>query len=238
MFLQQQLVRARRRRLIAQLVFLDLAFGQLCLRPQRTRRILRPQKLILPHRCFRTLRIVQRSPLLRQQLRHRVHRRWRVHIRRVRVIDRPIQVHRPRVVRPRPVALRHRLQRIPSALRLLPRRQCRNLRNLSGTVGIGPRRGSIHRRPRRPAARCRQAHRSRHAPCTSYPPHSSTWTREGHRRFSLRCASLHHPWENRPGIPPDTPNCAGQLITQSLVPRKHSNAPSSPSASAPRLPPG
>ena len=229
MFLQQQLVRACRRRLVAQLVFLDLPFGQQRLRPQRTRRILRPQKLILSHCRFRTLRILERPSLIRQQLRHRVHRRRRVHIRRIRVVNRPIQVHRPRVVRLRPVAFWRRLQRIAPALRLLPRRQCHNLLR-----GVAPgSRCSIRRRPGRAAARCRQAHHPRHAPCTSYPPHSSSWTREGHRRFSLRCASLHHPWENRTRTPPDTPKLRQSIRAGNPALRKCKAMPHPPSAAAP-----
>ena len=121
--LHQQRIPLPCRRRIMQIVLIDLPLRQQRPYPQRAPRILRPQKLILPHRVLQCLRIMERSSLLRQQLRHRIHAIRSMNVRRLPMVDRPKPIHRSRIVGPRPRPLRNRLQRLQPLLRLLPRRQ-------------------------------------------------------------------------------------------------------------------
>src|ERR1039458_4529680 len=132
-----------------------------------------------------------------------------MHIRGVRVIDRPVSIHRARVVRSRPVALGDSLQPIAPALRLLPRRQ-RN--RLLRRVAPGYRR-CICPHPRRSAAHhCKTAEPSR-APRTPQPPLCST---KGHIPLSLGRAGAAPYCENPPGTPPDTPAIRSDLGANTL----------------------
>src|ERR1039458_1193103 len=132
-----------------------------------------------------------------------------MHIRGVRVIDRPVSIHRARVVRSRPVALGDSLQPIAPALRLLPRRQ-RN--RLLRRVAPGYRR-CICPHPRRSAAHhCKTAEPSR-APRTPQPPLCST---KGHIPLSLGRAGAAPNCENPPGTPPDTPAIRSDLGANTL----------------------
>ncbi len=180
-----------------QIVLIDLRLRQQRSHPQRARRILCPQKLKLPHRRLQRLRIMQLSPLLRQQLRHCIHAVRSVHIPRRLMVDRPKSIHRPRIVRPRPSPHRYRLERLQSALRLLPGRQ----------LHLALRR--LCRQLRYPAAQHDRA--TQHRRATPAPPAISNCRSQAHCLLnstdSLKFKRPRTPGdcEKNPGTPPDTP---------------------------------
>ncbi len=188
--LQKQRVLLLSRRHIPQIIRLNLRLRQQSRHPQRTPRILRPQKLILPHRRLRTLRIMQPTPLLRQQLRHFIHRTRRMHILRSLVIHRPEPIHRRRVIRLRPALLRNPLQHLPPPLRQLPRRQLHTRSCLRLSL-------SLHRSTRHhqnPAQPQTQPHSNHTPPRNS--PHAATSTAffcASPSNLSLRGHTPHRP---------------------------------------------
>ncbi len=163
--LHKQPIPLPRRSRIVQIVLIDLCLRQQRSHPQRTPRILHPQKLILPHRSLRTLHIAQPAPLLRQQLRHRIHAVRSMHIPWRIMVDRTKSIHRPRIVCMRSRSLRNRLQHLASPLRLLPRSQ------LYPLLSRSPRRQNRHHR-------AAQHHRA-----NPTPPSTSDCSAQAHSLF-------------------------------------------------------
>ncbi len=192
--LHQQRVPLSCSRCIVQFVLVDLPFGQQRSHPQRATRILRSQKLILPHGRRQAFRIVERTPLFREQLRHRVHAIGSVHIPRRLVVHRAKPIHRLRVVGSRPRPFGNRLERLQSPLRLLPRRElCLALSCLRTRTRHLHRRAAQH-----------------HCP-TPTPPEITNCLPEAHCLFqptdslSLREPAAQRSGKEPIGIPPDTP---------------------------------
>ena len=196
-----------RRRRIAQIVLFNLSFRQQRRHPQRARRILRPQKLILPHRRLQSSsHHAARAPA--PPAAPPPHSPPPAHARPPgRMIDRAIRIHRPRIIRPRPVALRNRLQRIAPPLRLLPRRQRSSparLRRLAPRV-------VARACARRAAAHAAQPARQR----TPQPSHRSNLDFEdpvNNHRLSLRAPAPPIPCRKpSPVLPPIPPPNTAKL---------------------------
>ncbi len=110
-----------------QCVLVELCFRQQCTHAQRTARILLTKKLVLSHRIFQTLLILEVASLLGKQFRCGIDRCGRILTARILVIDVAESIESAGVVFACAPVRRNRLKRIPALRGLLPRRQRRGM---------------------------------------------------------------------------------------------------------------